>query len=145
METAPEAHNTYLKAADTQSVGKLRRTTQLLKYWRSCRTPAIPLASIHLELLLASENVCVGAKSYSRCLRDAFHLLRNRECRGLRDPLGIAGVLYAVQTTAQAEQLVSAVDYAAEHAQSAVEAQERKDWKEALRQWDIVFNGKFPY
>lgn len=145
METAPEAHNTYLKAADAQSTGKLRRTTQFLKYWRYCRSPTIPLSSIHLELLLASESVCVGAKSYSRCLRDAFHVLRNRECRGLRDPIGVAGVLYAVQTTTQAEQLVAAVDYAADHAQRAVEAQEGKDWKEALRQWDIVFNGNFPY
>lgn len=143
METAPEVHNTYLKKANETSVGKLRKTTQLLKHWRSCR-PAIRLSSIHMELLLASQQICVGAKSYAHCLRDAFHLLRNRECRGLHDPLGVAGTLYAVQTQAQAEQLVAAVNYAADHSQWAVEAESRGDWKEALRQWNIVFNGAFP-
>lgn len=144
IETAPEVHNAHLKKSNESSVGKLRKVTQLLKHWRSCR-PAVRLSSIHLELLLASQQICVGAKSYSHCLRDAFHLLRQRECRGLRDPLGVAGVLNAVQTPAQAEQLVTAVNYAADHSQRAIEAEYRGDWNEALRQWDIVFNGTFPY
>ncbi|MFZ2542073.1 MAG: hypothetical protein WAW75_09935 [Gallionella sp.] len=144
MESAPEAHNRYLIAKDISATGKLRKTVQLLKHWRSCRATSIPLASIHLELLLAADNVCVGAKSYSGCLSDAFALLRYRECRGLRDPVGVAGVLYAVQTEAQHEQLLAAVEYAAAHADRAVYAESRKDWNEAFRQWDMVFNGTFP-
>jgi len=143
MESAPEVHNTYLKKLNESSAGKLRKTTQLLKHWRASRQ-GIRLSSIHIELLLASQKICVGAKSYAHCLRDAFHLLRQRECRGLHDPLGVAGTLYAVQTQAQADQLVAAVNYAADHAQRAVEAESRRDWKEALRQWNIVFNGEFP-
>jgi predicted nucleotidyltransferase len=145
METAPEAHNSYLRKVNEATSGKLRRAIQMLKHWRNSRTPSIPLASIHLELLLAASQICVGPKSYSRCLRDTFHLLRQRECRGLRDPLGVAGVLYAVQTEAQHGQLVSAVDYAADHSQRAIDAEGRKDWSEAMRQWGIVFNGAFPH
>lgn len=145
METAPEAHGRFLKQSDLSSAGKLKRTTQLLKHWRACRTPNTPLSSIHLELLLASEKICVGAKSYSHCMHGAFQLLRRRECRGLRDPLGIAGVLYAVKTSAQHEQLVAAIDYAADHSQRAIVAEHNRQWDEALRQWDIVFNGTFPY
>lgn len=143
MESAPEVHNTYLKKSNESSAGKLRKTTQLLKHWRASRQ-GLRLSSIHLELLLASQKICVGAKSYSNCVRDAFHLLRQRECRGLHDPLGVAGTLYAVQTQAQYDQLVAAVDYAADHAQRAIEAESRRDWTEALRQWSIVFNGAFP-
>lgn len=145
MEAAPEAHNAYLRKTNEVTTGKLRRTTQLLKHWRSCRSTPVPLTSIHLELLLASQRVCIGAKSYAHCLRDAFHLLLQRECRGLRDPLGFAGVLYAAQTDAQYQQLVSAIEYAADHSERAIDAQTQKNWAEALRQWDIVFNGTFPY
>lgn len=144
METAPEAHQRYLVAKNNQSANKLRRTIKLLKQWRASRTNGIPLSSIHLELLLASENVCIGAKSYSRCIAEALDVLRRRECRGLRDPVGVAGVLYAVQTQAQYEQLRSAVEYAADHADRAVYAESKKNWNEALRQWNIVFNGTFP-
>jgi hypothetical protein len=144
VETAPEAHQRYLIAKNNQSSGKLRGTIKLLKHWRASRANAIPLNSIHLELLVASENICVGAKSYATCLAEAFDLLRRRKCRGLRDPVGVAGVLYAVQAQAQYDQLRSAVDYAADHADRAVYAQSRKNWDEALRQWDIVFNGSFP-
>lgn len=142
MESAPEIHNAFLKKSNEGSAGKLRKTAQLMKHWRAARQ-GIRLSSIYLELLLASQKTCVGAKSYAHCLRDAFHLLRQRECRGLHDPLGVAGTLHAVQTQAQADQLVAAVNYAADHAQRAVEAESRGDWKEALRQWNIVFNGAF--
>lgn len=144
METAPEAHQRYLVQKNNQSSGKLRRTIKLLKHWRASRADSIPLSSIHLELLLASESVCVGAKSYSTCIAEAFDSLRRRECRGLRDPVGVAGVLYAVNTQAQHDRLRSAIEYAADHANRAVHAEVRKDWSEALRQWNIVFNGAFP-
>ncbi|MFA7007135.1 MAG: hypothetical protein WC429_24065 [Verrucomicrobiia bacterium] len=143
METAPAAHNNYVKVRIEQSGGKLAKTIQLIKHWRNCRISPIPLASIHLELLVASSGICVGPKSYARCLYDAFHLLHTRECRGLRDPTGLAGVLYAVDTDAQAEYLVGAVDHALDHARRAVIAQTTKDWREAIRQWNIVFNGQF--
>lgn len=145
METAPEAHSSYLRSMNEATTGKLRKTIQLIKHWRNCRNPSLPLMSLHLELLLASSKICVGAKSYSHCLRDAFSLLKQRECRGLHDPLGISGVIYAVQTAAQHEKLVAAVDYALEHSQRAVEAESNRRWEEALHQWGIVFNGAFPH
>lgn len=141
LETAPAAHNNYIKAEIKRSGGKLAKTNQLVKHWRNCRTPSIPLASIHLELLLASSDICVGPKSYARCLYEAFQLLHKRECRGLHDPTSLAGVLYAVRTEAQAERLASAVAHALEHSSSALIAENNKDWREALRQWNIVFNG----
>lgn len=144
LETAPAAHNNYIKTEIERSGGKLAKTIQLVKHWRNCRAPSIPLASIHLELLLASSGICVGPKSYARCLFEAFQLLHKRECRGLHDPSGLTGVLYAVRTDAQAERLVNAVDHALEHSNSALIAEQNKDWQEAHRQWSIVFNGEFP-
>lgn len=144
LETAPEAHGAYLKRANLVSGGKLRKTVQLIKHWKTCRESSIALSSIHLELLLASHNVCVGVKGYAACLYDALSLLQRRECRGLHDPVGVAGVLYACQTIPQWERLVKAVDHAQAHAASAITAEFKGSMAEACRQWGIVFNGAFP-
>lgn len=143
LETAPAAHNNYIKAEIVRSVGKLGRTIQLMKHWRNCRSSSIPLSSIHLELLLASSGICVGAKGYARCLFEVFQLLDNRKCRGLHDPTNLAGVLYAVRTEAEGERLINAVEHALAHSGRALIAEGNKDWREAVRQWNIVFNGGF--
>lgn len=144
LETAPEAHGSYLKRANVASGGKLRKTTQFLKHWKYCRDNGPRLSSIYLELLLASQNVCVGIKSYSQCLYEAFTLLQKVECRGLQDPVGVAGVLYSSQTTTQWARLVDAVNYAQAHAAMALIAEREGNIREACRRWGIVFNGEFP-
>ena len=144
LETAPAAHNNFIKASNAKSGGKLRKTIQLIKHWRNSRSPAIPLSSIYLELLLASSGICIGPKGYAACVFEAFDLLRSRECRGLRDPIGLAGVLQSVKTEAQATRLIDAVEHAWTHAAKALLAERGKDWNEAFRQWNLVFNGEFP-
>lgn len=143
LETAPDAHNNYIKAANIASRGKLNKTIQLLKHWRNTRQPIIPLTSIHLELLLASSRICSGPKSYARCVHEALILLESRGARGLHDPTQLAGILSAANTDAQKKSLSKSLSYAVEHADKAVDAQERNDWKESLRQWSIVFNNDF--
>jgi hypothetical protein len=141
LETAPAAHNNFIGAEDERSGGKLNRTIQLLKHWRYSRQAPVALTSIHLELLLAASEICVGPKSYARCLYDAFDVLDSRGARGLQDPVKVAGVLKAAPTEAQRKSLEGAFRYAKEHAGAAIIAQKEGDWREALRQWDIVFNG----
>lgn len=144
MPTSPEAHNVYLSNNNIKSGGKWRRTVQLIKFWRECRSPRVPLSSFHLELLLSAEGTCVGPKSYAQCVFEAFHLLVERECRGIRDPVGISGTIPAIRTDAQREVALQSVIYAREHALSALEAESAGNRKEAFRQWNIVFNGFFP-
>lgn len=144
LETAPQAHGKYLADANTRSGGKLRKTVQIIKYWKTCRTPTVHLSSIYLELFLASRAICTGMKGYSRCLYEAFDALSKHECRGIEDPVGVAGTLYAVQTTAQWEALKSSLNYAKDHAGRALVAEANRNHAEAVRQWGIVFNGSFP-
>jgi hypothetical protein len=144
METAPEIHGKFIREADEKSRGKLRRTVQLLKYWRECRSPRVSLSSFHLELLLADYAVCEGAKSYSGCLTDAFQLLARRECRAYRDPMKVSGNIAAVKTETQQEAALRSVIYSRDHASDALLAELRGNHAEAQRQWDIVFNGHFP-
>jgi hypothetical protein len=145
MPTSPEGHNKYIADANGRSGGKLRGTAQLLKFWRECRSPRVPMMSFHLELLLAGDEVCRVGMSYADCVLAAFRLLARRECRGYPDPLGISGNVRAAGTDAKRTTALAAVQYARDHAASAVDADARGDLAEARRQWDIVFNGAFPW
>jgi len=144
LQTSPEKHSKYLLEENERAKGKLKRVIQMVKFWRECRSPRIPLESFHLELLLASEGVCAGVKTYPRCLFDAFYLLASREGRGLQDPLGISGIVPACRTETQRGALHTASLYSRDHAWAALQAEDKGDRREAARQWDIVFNGNFP-
>ena len=143
LETSPEAHNVYFNNADERSGGKLKKLIQLLKWWKFSRAQPAPLQSFHLDLLLASSGICIGVKPYTHCLYEAFKLLADRECRGVHDPLEIAGTVLAVQTEPQWEAANKAVSFALDHARAALAAEVVKDFAEANRQWNIVFNGEF--
>ncbi len=144
IQTSPEFHNNYIQAVDERSGGKLRRTAQLIKFWRECRSPRIPLSSFHLEILLAASRICEGIKSYTQCLYETFTLLNERECRAIRDPIGISGNIGLVKSEAQIETALKAVTYSLEHAKKAQHAKALGKMDEAWRQWNIVFNGELP-
>lgn len=142
-ETSPEVHDRFFGKANTRSGGKLCKTAQLIKWWKHSREQKIPLSSFHTDLLLSSSQICEGMRSYTQILHDFFRLLRDRECRPLRDPCGIAGNVSAGRTLIQTETLLNAVDYAYSHSYSALVAENARDYVEANRQWNIVFNGYF--
>lgn len=144
IPTSPEFHNKYIQAADERSDGKLRRTAQLIKFWRECRSPRIPLSSFHLEIILAASRICEGIKSYPQCLYETFTLLNDRECRAIRDPIGISGNIGVVKSEAQIKTALKAVTYSLEHAKNAQHAKAVRKMDEAWRQWNIVFNGELP-
>ena len=143
LETSPEAHNSFINSANKKSGEKLKKTGQLIRFWKHSRINSIPISSFYIDLLLANSGVCVGVKSYTQIMHDFFKLMSERQCRGLRDPLGIAGVVYAVQSKAQGNKLLSSVENALEHSRKALIAESNKDFQEANYQWDIVFNHNF--
>jgi hypothetical protein len=144
MPSCPELHNKYIREADARSGSKLHRVAQLVKYWRECRSPRVPLSSFHIEMLLASEGLCTGVKSYAACVTETLQLIAERECRALQDPLGIAGHIRAVKTEAQRESSLASVRYSREHAKDGCLSDYAGNVNEAWRQWDIVFNHTFP-
>lgn len=143
FETGPQIHDRYFAVADLKSGGKLKKLSQLIKWWKYSRAKPIPILTFHLDMLLANSSIAVGVKPYTHCVYQAFKLLADRECRGLRDPCQIAGTIYAAQTTPQWEILNDSVKYALEHSTAALAAEAVRDFSEANRQWNIVFNGEF--
>ena len=145
MNTSPTLHNYWLKERNDECGGKLRGTAQLLKFWRECRNPRIPLSSFHIEILLAQEGICKGVKSYAQCVTEVLQGLAARECRAISDPLGVSGRIPAVKSEAQRETSLASVRYSRDHAKAALAADANYDTSEALRQWDIVFNNQLPW
>jgi predicted nucleotidyltransferase len=143
LRTSPESHNLYLKLCDERSGGKLKRVVQIIKYWRCCRVNEVPLNSFHLETVLASSGIAEGAKAYSECIKDAFAELHSREGRAIRDPIGISGLIGASSTQAQRDAVTTALSHSANHARNARIAELFSDGTEAIRQWQLVFNGSF--
>lgn len=144
QDTSPQRHGKFIKEENERSRYTLSPTIRLLKRWKYSRNPAVPCLGFHIELLLAKEAVCVGARKYGECLLDAFRLIRDRDGSQLNDPLGISGRIPAVYTDAQASSLYKAAAYAADHAARAVDAEEGGNVDEAYRQWQIVYNQEFP-
>jgi hypothetical protein len=143
MKTSPGKHNKCINDADAASGGMLKRTAQLMKFWRECRSPRIPLSSFHIEMVLASEKICVGVKSYADCIKELLQSLAKRECRGIQDPLGISGIIPCVKTENQRATALASVRYSRDQAKSAVDYESL--WPlQAKKHWDTVFNGKFP-
>ena len=144
MRTSPQAHNDYIASADARAAGKLTRIAKLLRYWRRCRTPVVPMLTFHAELVLAQESACVGARSYASILADTFALLADRGGRGLQDPLQISGIIPIASTDPKRDQLAFALRHAADRAAKAVCFENCGQISAAYDQWSLVFNGAFP-
>ena len=144
MATSPQSHNKFINDSDNQSGGKLKRVARLIKFWRRCRTPSIPLNSFHVELFLAQERICVGPMSYALCMNNALAKLANRQCQPLDDPMDISGKVPAAYTEDKRRRAQEAIYASAKRAYNALQAEGSGNVGEALRLWDLVFNGNFP-
>jgi hypothetical protein len=144
MPTSPGAHNKFIGDADARSGGKLKYASQAFKIWRDARVGGVPISAFHVELVLANEGLADGARSYSAVFRDLLVVLARRECAALRDPIGVSGLIAASVTEPKRQQAARTVVDSARHAEAAFTAEQRGDVREAVRQWGLVFNGRFP-
>lgn len=142
MLTSPEIHNGYIALKNQESGGKLRAVAQLFKFWRVCREPAIPISSFHIEMVLASEEICNGVKSYASCMTELLQKMAERDCAGILDPYRISGNIAATKSEAQRATALASVKNSRDHAKAALIAERNGKVDEALRQWDYVFNYK---
>jgi hypothetical protein len=144
LRTSPQRHAKYIRDEDERAGWKLSRIIKLMKAWKYSRSPKVPVLGFHLELLIASEGVCVGVKSYQNCLYDAFRVLRDRGGAALNDPLEISGRIPAANTEAQRQALTEAARYAADKAAKALDAEVAGRTDDAFAYWKLVFNDQFP-
>jgi hypothetical protein len=142
--SSPQRHSKYLRDEDERSRYQLSKTIRLLKAWKYARAPKVPISGFHLEMLLAAEGTCVGAKRYQECLLDVFRLLRDRGGRAVNDPVGVAGRISATATEVQREALVAHATHAVDKTVSAINAEIEGRTDDAFYYWKLVFNHEFP-
>jgi predicted nucleotidyltransferase len=140
----PAEHNRFLKSEDDGTGGKLRRTCQLIKYWMRCRDPRIPLHGFTTEMFIAISGICRGASSYAACVTESFDLLLENLDAACEDPLGVSTEMTLVDTQAKLRRAATALAASRKRALQALHAELTGDYEEALRLWNIIFNGNFP-
>jgi hypothetical protein len=143
LHTAPDIQKSRLREAAKRSGGKLPRVIQLVKWWTRVRPRPLPLNSFHVEMVLASNDVCVGAASYAALTAEAFRLLARRQGRAMRDPSGISNLIPAVAEASQRRVLTQTLRESADWAEQALWAENDGDQEQALYFWNGVFNGRF--
>jgi Second Messenger Oligonucleotide or Dinucleotide Synthetase domain len=137
--SSPHAYDALLTEADAKSGHKLRKVSQLLKFWTNCYSPALPLSSFAYEMLLVQSDVCRPGRSYQHCLWEAFKLLALRDTYRLRDPLNLSKSILLTRTPRQATLIRRRARLARIDARLAVRG---KDSIEAFQAWSRVFNHK---
>lgn len=143
MQTAPDTHAKYIAGGHDTSGGKLKSVVKILKRWKESRALDLPLSAFHIELLMTRDGVCAPGKSLSACTADALGLLVRRECRALQDPCGVSGLVQAAGSEAKRDRLFAAAREASSYANAARSAETAGDQREAVRYWNLAFNGKF--
>ena len=101
LETSPQVHDRYFAKAQEASGNKLRKVSQLIKWWKHARASSLPIRSFYADMVLSAYGTCTGAKTYGQCLYEFFNALSNGRCGALPDPCGISGNIAATDTEAQ--------------------------------------------
>ena len=143
LESSPLAHNQFFRRADTDSEGRLTRTSRLLKWWKYSRTPATPVSSFYLDMTLASSKICRNVKSYSHSVALALSHLADRNGQALNDPTGLCGEITATATEPQLDRYRQIVSSSALNARLALVHEWTGDFERANSLWQRVFNGAF--
>ena len=91
LETSPHTHDRYFLQAQTASGNKLRKVSQLVKWWKHGRAAPMPIRSFYADMVLSATGVCVGVKTYGQCLYEFFRTLADSKCSPVREPCGISG------------------------------------------------------
>lgn len=144
LDTSPESHNRFLRRADEESRGKLKYLTQLVKFWKNCRSIEVPLSSLHVELLLSKSGICSGVKSYPAMLAMLFDLLHTRKCASFADPLNISGMVRSASSASRLTSVIEAVEHARNLSMRGIRAEAAGHMTEANACWNRVFNDRLP-
>lgn len=144
LESAPEAHLAYVNECNTKPgvSGGAKELARLVKAWKYYRE--VPISSFYIEMKAAS--YMAGEKSilYSVDVYDLLNGLLTDELSAMNDPTGATGRIYACSSDANKTDALSRLERAVGRAKNAIDYERAGNTAEGFRQWDLLFNGKFP-
>ncbi|QKZ22871.1 SMODS domain-containing nucleotidyltransferase [Streptomyces chartreusis] len=139
MTTDPDVHAAYMTRRNSELGSNLKRLQRGMKAWN--RTHSQHFGSFHLDVMVA--EVFSSLNNNSRDASHKFFLWGQNHMR-VADPAGYGGDLSAGMSGAQRSLALSALRAAEDRAKQALAAEERGDYREAIRLWRIVFGDEFP-
>ena len=142
MTSSPDAHGTYIEAADYDLDGKLRPLIRFLKAWKYFRQ--VPVSSFYLELQCAAYAAGEKMLVYTVDLRNVLEVLWKDQFADVRDPKGVSGHVPARLTYAGRKVAISKLRTALYHTNRAQESAAAGKVEESFTYWNRVFNGHFP-
>ena len=142
MTSSPDAHSTYIEAADFDLDGKLRPLIRFLKAWKHFRD--VPVSSFYLELQCAAYAADENMIVYTVDLRNVLELLWKDQFSDVQDPKGVSGYVPARLTYAGKKVAISRLRTALYHTGRAQDAAAEGRVEESFLYWNRTFNGHFP-
>lgn len=139
LRTDPRRHEEYLNSRNKAVSGDLRQLIRFAREWN--KEHGGHLGSFHLEMLTARTFDALGT-NYRQALRDFFDY--NRRRLSVTDPAGYSGNLARRLSWDDVSTVKASLRKARDRADLALEAEERGDHAEAMRQWRIILGKKFP-
>jgi len=141
MQSSPAAHNAYVENHDDRLSGKLKPLIQLVKAWKFYNNA--PIRSFYLELRVTKYAEGEQSIIYDIDLKRVMKLLDDNQLAGIRDPMGISGVIEPCSTYVKKQDALSKLSTGLSRAEKAVDQRDR-DTDKAFGWWDMFFAGRFP-
>ncbi|NEW72269.1 nucleotidyltransferase domain-containing protein [Streptomyces rhizosphaericus] len=142
VKSSPSVHNRYVTDANVPLNGKLKQLIRLIKAVRYYNN--IPATSFYLELRVAKWAAGKSVIDYKYDVRGVLSHLVGCSLAQMVDPKGISGYVPAAHTENYREDALSKLTTALNRARKAVHAESDGDIEGAFKEWDKVFNGRFP-
>ncbi|WKX09988.1 hypothetical protein [Streptomyces sp. NL15-2K] len=139
LTTNPNKHETYLNERNSALDGDLKKIIRFAKKWNKAHSSR--LSSFHLEMLVARTYGTLGSNS-RKALRLFFDY--NLYNLSVQDPAGFSGDLSAYLNWASKDAVNDSLKSARDRADLALAAEDRGDYREAIRLWRIILGNDFP-
>lgn len=139
INTAPTVANAWFAQKQADLGYNLAPLVRLLKKWNNAHSKR--LRSFHLETIAASTFRTLGGNRQS-ALASFFEWAPSH--LDVSDPGGQSGTLSGYLTWTARQEVIQALNSAAERSRKANEAEARGDHDEAKRLWRIVLGSSFP-
>jgi hypothetical protein len=139
IATDPDNHSAFLTRRNQELGGHLKALTRMLKRWN--RVHGNRLRAFHLEMIVQASFLSMNGD-----MADAAAIFFQYAPQHLHahDPAGHSGDLAVQLTWAQEQAIRQSFQTALGHARRALDANNRGNPAEAMRQWRIVFGDEFP-
>ncbi|WP_158840531.1 SMODS domain-containing nucleotidyltransferase [Saccharothrix deserti] len=139
LTTDPVQHESYLNERNSAVSGNLKKFIRIVKQWNKAHSGY--LASFHLEMLAARTFNTLGNNT-REALKTFFDY--NHYNLSVSDPAGYSGDLSTYLTQSARDSVNRNIKAAFDRAALALDAENRGDHAEAMRQWRIVLGSSFP-